>query len=325
MGWWHADTVTKIGGKVISVADPVKERRQKIADKFGAEAYATVEALLNGRDIDILHICTTTTTHDDIIRQALQQGLHVFVEKPLSGTLAQTRALDTLAQTTGKGLCPVHQYAFQRSIETILAQRHRAGALTHIDLQFYSAGGDNFPVSDHSQIAADILPHPVSILSRLFPGKPLAKMDWNILASGAAGWEMTTQIDGIFIRISISLRARPTCAVLTLRGARGSFVADLFHDYVLFRDGIPSRRTKMLRPFADAFGHLFRASVNIVGRTARREPAYPGLQALTRHFHEACTTGGPQPIPVDDIMAAAEIRDGFLNNVLPAATPEPGR
>lgn len=322
MGWWHAHTVARIGGQVVGVADPLRERGQKIADKFGAEPYVSTEEMLQGPEIDILHICSNSASHDAIIRQALQQNVHVFVEKPLAETLAQTRSLISLTQKAGKALCPVHQYAFQRSVETILAQRSRAGNITHMDLQFFSAGGDATPVAGHPQIAADILPHPISILSRFFPDHPLADLGWTVLASAHAGWEIATQIDGIFVRISISLQARPTCAALTLHGDRGSFVADLFHDYVLFRDGTASRRTKMQRPFTDALGHLLRATGNMTGRLVRREPAYPGLQTLTRRFHAACAGNGPQPVSARDIMAAAALRDQFLQSTLPDPKPE---
>ena len=323
MGMWHAHTVARIGGKIVGVADPVSEQCQKISQKYGAKKFETAAEMLNGVGIDILHVCTTTSSHEAIIQAALQQDVHVFVEKPLANNLAQTQSLIALAQKNNCALCPVHQYAFQRSIETILEQRGRAGAITHVDLQFFSAGGDDAPATDHAQIAADILPHPVSILSRLFPEQPMEDLVWKVEAAARSGWEITTQIDGIIVRISISLRARPTSAALIVRGDRGSFVADLFHDYVLFREGTASRRTKMLRPFADALGHLSRASSNIIGRLARREPAYPGLQTLTRRFHSACAGTGTQPIPANDTIAAARIRDYFLDSVYPASNPEP--
>lgn len=323
MGWWHAHTVARIGGNVVGVADPISERRQEIAGKFSAEPYANSDEMLDRAALDILHICTTTSTHEKIIQQAMQQNTHVFVEKPLTETLAQTRSLIALAEKSSRALCPVHQYAFQRSIETILAQRDRAGAITHVELQFFSAGADNAPNTDHAQIAADILPHPISILQRLFPDQALADIGWNIETSGASGWIMTAPVDGVFASISISLRARPTCATLVLRGDRGSFVADLFHDYVLFRDGTASRRTKIQRPFTDAVGHFSRASGNMIRRMARREPAYPGLQSLTRRFYGACAGQWQQPIPAKDIVAVARMRDRFLNHALTASAQGP--
>ena len=290
--------------------------------------FSDVATLLDSARPDVLHICTPTDTHAALLALAAARGVHVFAEKPMAADTAQTQALLTLAQAHGILLCPVHQYAFQSSVETILRDRARAGTVALVDLAFFSAGAAGQPASAYPAIAADILPHPISILQRLFPGALPAPADWQVTTAGpdSGSYMLSTTTGGAVLRISLSLTARPTCATLEYRGSTGSFAADHFHDYVLFRSGIANRRSKMTRPFSDALGHLGLAATNLAGRALRRELAYPGLRALCQRFYaavEKLEADGVEssPISAADILAGAALRDHF-RGVTRAGGPE---
>lgn len=313
MGRWHAHCVARTGAPLVAVADPDLARAELIGRRYGARSYRGLGDMLAAGNIDILHVCTSTASHAPIIRQALEHGIHVLVEKPLAETAARTAELCDLARRSGRRLCPVHQYAFQRSVERIMSQRGRIGTPTHLELKFFSAGADDVPMAQHPRVAADILPHPISIIQRLYPGAVLDPAGWRIADAGPSGWEILSQIDEVFLRISISLNSRPTCAALILRGDHGSFVADLFHDFVRFRDGAVSRRAKMMRPFRDGAGQLSGASLNLARRMLRREPAYPGLRGLVAGFQAACAGQAAAPIEAAEMISAAAVRDWFVD------------
>ena len=319
MGQWHRAAAQRAGATVVAIADPARAAR--LAGKTVA-VFSDVAAMLDRVKPDVLHICTPTATHAALLEVAAARGVHVFVEKPMAADTAQTQALLDLAQAHGILLCPVHQYAFQTSVDTILRDRARAGVAALVDLAFFSAGAAGQPATAYPAIAADILPHPISILQRLFPGALPAPADWQVTTAGpdsgadSGSYMLSTTMGGALLRISLSLTARPTCATLDYRGSTGSFAADHFHDYVLFRGGIASRRSKMTRPFSDALGHLGLAATNLAARALRRELAYPGLLALCRRFYAAVERVGVEgaqssPISAEDILAGAALRDHF--------------
>ena len=319
MGRWHADAARRAGAQVVAAADPDRARAARIAPA----SYADLQEMLAATTPDLLHLCTPTATHGALLRLAAAQGVHAFAEKPLAADLAETRALLDAAGAAGTRLCPVHQYAFQSSIETILRRRDRLGDPVLIELAFFSAGAEGQPTAAQptaaqpttarlATIAADILPHPLSILQRLFPGPLPAAALWQIAQPGPATFALQTTLAGALVRITLSLSARPTRATLDLYGTSGAFTADLFHDYGFFRDGSASRRSKLTRPLRDGAGHFGHACLNLAGRALRRETAYPGLAALTARVYASLDGGAPEPILPGQILEIAALRDDFL-------------
>ncbi|MBV36152.1 MAG: hypothetical protein CMP47_11995 [Rickettsiales bacterium] len=311
MGRWHAHAARRLGARVVAVADPDAARARALAGP-GVPVFADPDTLFQVIRPAVVHLCSPTATHGGAIRAAIAQGVHVFAEKPLAADAAETRDLCDQAQQAGVLLCPVHQYAFQPSVERIVAQKDRAGRLELVEMSYFSAGATGAAAGDLPRIAADILPHPIAIAQRLWPEHPLDALDWTITPAGAHGWQVTTIIGSATLRITLNLAARPTEAMLALRGEKGAWEADLFHGYSRFRDGTVGRRSKALRPFRDALSVLGHASTNMVGRVMRREPAYPGLRTLTAAFYAAVAGRSAVPIPVDQINAVAVLRDLFL-------------
>lgn len=308
MGRWHAHAARRAGARVVAAADPDTARAARLAPA----AYPDLGALLAATTPDLVHLCTPTATHGALVRLALARGVHVLAEKPLAADLAETRALLGAAAAAGRGLCPVHQYAFQSGIGTILRDRGRIGEPVLAELAFFSAGAAGQPVAAWPGIAADILPHPLSILQRLFPGPLPDARGWQMRQSGPGTFALQAGIGGALARITLSLDARPARATLDLYGTRGAFTADLFHDYAFFRDGTAGRRSKLTRPLRDGAGHLAHAALNLAGRALRREPAYPGLSALCARVYASLDGTTPAPILPAQMLEVAALRDAFL-------------
>jgi predicted dehydrogenase len=312
MGRWHAHAARQAGASVVAIADLDLDRAQRLASPFGAVAVTTASNLFQTSNIAALHICTPTHTHAQITRDALRHGAHVFIEKPLAASEDETKALLVEAERASKLICPAHQYAFQRSVNKILMRRPEAGALTSVELKFFSAGATASDADTYAAIAGDILPHSLSILHRLFPAQPLAALEWRVDRAINGEWELGATIEKTRIRILIGLLSRPTTAFLTICGTHGAFEADLFHDYVLWRGGAVSRSAKIAQPFVRSAGHLAAAACNLAYRGFRNEPAYPGLRTLISKFYEACVGGGAAPISNQQIIDAARVRDRFI-------------
>ncbi|MCA0273861.1 MAG: Gfo/Idh/MocA family oxidoreductase [Proteobacteria bacterium] len=315
MGRWHAHAARRIGASVVGVADPEPGRAARLAGS-AETAFASLPELLRAVRPDILHVCGPTGMHREAIELALASGVHVFVEKPLALTAAETRELCDMAAAAKVVLCPVHQYAFQRAVERILAGLPRSGPPVQVEMTFFSAGAEGADPERLPALAADILPHPVSIAQRFWPGVRLATLDWKIEPMGPGGWQLSAPIGDASLRIALSFSARPTEASLVVRGSKGTWTADLFHGFARFRDGTASRATKALRPFADAFGLLGAASGNLAGRTLRREPAYPGLRELTARVYAAAQGAAGCPITAEEAVEVAALRDLFLERTV---------
>ena len=71
----------------------------KISREFGYRSFSEINQLLQA--VDVVDIVTPTLTHFALAKKALQNGLHVFLEKPITATVEQANELVSLAKSKG--------------------------------------------------------------------------------------------------------------------------------------------------------------------------------------------------------------------------------
>lgn len=85
IGRRHLKNLGSLGADLIA-ADPDPARRDQVSQELGIECFETAaEAFEGGADAAL--ICTPTAMHLDPALTAAQQGLHLFIEKPIAATL----------------------------------------------------------------------------------------------------------------------------------------------------------------------------------------------------------------------------------------------
>jgi predicted dehydrogenase len=319
MGGWHASAIRRAGGKVIAVVDSDGERAAALAKDFvGAQVYTHLEDALSQARPAVVHLCTPTSTHGKQAEQALKAGAHLFVEKPLASTLQDTQDIISLAEQNRLAVCPVHQFIFQDGVQRVQAWLPKAGDILQISFTIHSAGGVRLAPADLDALAADILPHPLSLLQALLPGS--LESDWNVSrpAPGelrATGTHFEHSLEGgVGLAIEISLNARPTQNSVSVAAKNATLNADLFHGFAVRLPGTISRTHKIIQPFENSLRQFSAAAGNLVVRLLNNESAYPGLRRLVCLFYEALRIGGIPPIPVHDTIAVARARQIILAN-----------
>ena len=87
------------GVSVVAVCDPVVARAQGLARRFAVDrSFGSVAELVAWGEVDCVHVLAPPDRHGEIVRECLDAGLHVFVEKPLAMTSAQAAELGRLAE-----------------------------------------------------------------------------------------------------------------------------------------------------------------------------------------------------------------------------------
>ncbi len=313
MGRWHADAAARSGAAVVAVLDPQLGLAGRLADAHGARGYADLDRLLAESEIDVLHVCTPLATHGDLASRALDAGLHVLVEKPLVPDADATVALLDHARTAGRIVCPVHQFPFQRGVQTVLARRAELGTVLGFDAVFHSAGAVGRDDHATDAVVADLLPHPISLMQTLLPGAPPAE-GWQTVHPHAGELTATAVQGAATVRVRISMGARPTVARLALYGTAGAAHLDLFHGYAVVEPGAVSRARKVAAPFARAGREVAAATGNLGRRAVRWEPAYPGLRELVGRFYHAVRGEARPPVSDAQTVEVARLRDRLIRD-----------
>lgn len=94
-----------------AVVEPAAERARIAASLLpGVRVYPRLEELLAQHQVDFVDICTPPRFHADLALGALEAGLHVFCEKPLSACLDEVRAIRQAAGQARKVVFTVNNW-----------------------------------------------------------------------------------------------------------------------------------------------------------------------------------------------------------------------
>ena len=102
IGTVHVEALRRIGVDVRGVLGSSPERGAQRASALGvAQAYPSLEALLEDDAVRVVHITSPNHLHVPQARQILAAGRHVVCEKPLAMTAAESAGLVSLAAASG--------------------------------------------------------------------------------------------------------------------------------------------------------------------------------------------------------------------------------
>lgn len=314
-GRWHAHAARKAGASLIAIVDPDSDKARRLATRLGGiQTYQSLTDMFSKQKPEVIHICTPTKTHAELALQAIGSGVAVMLEKPMAQTFNEVQQLYEHARDRKVQLCPVHQFLFQDGIKKILSQRSLAGEIVHLEAVVHSAGGQGKAGTGLDEIAADILPHPLSLIQNFLPAN-LPEQGWSVIHSRPGDLHCLGMKGNVGITVSISMNARPPVCSFLIVGTQGTFHADLFHGSSYFEPGSVSRGDKILRPFSSSLRSLSSAARNLVGRIVRWEPAYPGLTSLVSEFYLSVKTRSELPISPEHALSVARARDSLIRQI----------
>ena len=192
-------------------------------------------------EVDGIVIATPTTTHATVIEQALERGVPVFVEKPLTNDPA---AADRLAAMAGKRLFVMDKWRYHLGVE-LLRDLARDGSLGAVRGLLTTRIGWGNP-HDDVDAAWVLAPHDLSIALEILGELPGARAAVADLSSGEVQGLVGLLGERPWHRLEISVRSPERRREVQLVCQEGvALLADGYSEHVLVhRDGAdePERR-----------------------------------------------------------------------------------
>jgi len=142
--------------ELVGFYDASQENAQQVASEHGINSYDTIEELINA--VDVVDIVTPTLSHFDCAEKALNAGKHVFIEKPVTNTLAEAEKLIDLAKTKGLKIQVGHVERFNPAF--VAAQSYMGQPMfieTHRLAQFNPRGLD-------VPVVLDLMIHDIDVI-----------------------------------------------------------------------------------------------------------------------------------------------------------------
>lgn len=118
LGRIHAKLLCELQSQaMVGVYDIVPEAAQKVAKEFDTTAFASLEALLS--NVDAVVIANSTSAHYETLLTCINQGVHCFVEKPITSSGEEAKEILQLAEQKGVLLQVGHVERFNPALASL--------------------------------------------------------------------------------------------------------------------------------------------------------------------------------------------------------------
>lgn len=176
-GYWGPNIVRNFHGqersRVVAVCDKSPKSLQRVRMAFpDMPTTSDFSELLTSPDIDAIAVVTPVWTHFELAKTALENGKHVFVEKPFTCTTAQAEELIELADRKHLKIMVDHTFLFTGAVKR-MKELIDDGTLG--ELYYYDSTRVNLGLFQHDvNVLWDLAPHDLSIMDYLIKEKPEA-------------------------------------------------------------------------------------------------------------------------------------------------------
>lgn len=177
-GYWgskHMRVLSSMPGVQVTIVDQDPERIAEAKRSYpSAEAAHHLDDVL-GR-VDAVVVATPPTAHAAVALQALRQGRHALVEKPLATTIEDAQEMVDTAATNGVQLMVGHTFEYNAAVWKLkeIIDSGELGRVLYIDAARLSLG----KYQRDCNVIWDLAPHDISIASFLLDEVPRTAWVW---------------------------------------------------------------------------------------------------------------------------------------------------
>jgi predicted dehydrogenase len=176
-GYWGPNVARNLstldGSKLLVIADlSEKARTRALKDHPGIQVTADANEVLTSTAIDAVAIVSPVWTHYELAKTALENGKHVFVEKPFTSNTEQAEELIELAEKKNLRIMVDHTFLFTGAVRKI---RQMLDEKALGKLYYYDSTRVNLGLFQHDiNVLWDLAPHDLSIMDYLIGAVPEA-------------------------------------------------------------------------------------------------------------------------------------------------------
>ncbi|MFL2983112.1 MAG: Gfo/Idh/MocA family protein [Candidatus Neomarinimicrobiota bacterium] len=275
---------------VKAIASRDKENKSEIENKLKIGFYHNYESLIQDKDINAIYIPLPNSLHAKWIEKALENNLHILVEKPLACNLDDIKRLNKIAAKKNLVLIENFQFRFHKQLSIIknLLEQNKIGEIRCLRSSF------GFPPFDDSNniryskklgggalLDAGVYPIKISSIffnddisalsSTLFYDKSLGVDIWG-------GGYLVQENGNLFSQIAFGFDNYYQCN-LEIWGSKGKIIADRIftappEEKQIIRLQTPNSEKNIEIPPDNHFVNMFHHFYNLIFTKKEREKEY---------------------------------------------------
>ena len=328
--------------EVVSVCDCEPLMAKQIAQRFGiTKCFSDLKEMLRVVSPDVVHITTPPQSHYPLARECLQEGIHVYLEKPFTVTAEEAESLIQLADRKNVRITAGHNLQFtleMLAMRRLVNEGFLGGKPIHVESYFsYDLGDRSYAGTflgnqQHwvrqlpGQLLHNIISHGVARLAEFLDAEVADVIAIADQSPGLRGFGRNDVQDElrVLIRDNSGMTAFFCFSTqvrglnqLRIYGPAGSITADITTGTVVRNPNrsYKSYLTYFIPPLRTAKEHFRNAGRNVANFARRRLYQDFGMKELIERFYNSVRKGDPLPIPYREILLTARIMDKIFAQV----------
>lgn len=295
LGRYHAQKYLRYPGvELRAVVDIDPGRARRIAAEAGVQAYRDHRRLIG--KVDLASVVVPTAAHFGVARDLLEAGIHVLMEKPMTATPGQGRALIELAAAKGLVLQVGHVERFNPVARALWERVDEPRYIESLRLAPFQPRGTDI------NVVLDLMIHDIDLILRLVHS-PLQRID----ASGAPVLSHQTDIANARLQFANGCVANVTASRVSPKAVR--------------RMHLFQRDAWLTADFGHQTLDIYRGQQgngeNALAMTGERLELAPGdaLEQEIRAFVDSVRRGEPAAVSGDEGLRALETAMDVMHQV----------
>lgn len=332
----HLQTLRGIQGvNVAGVCDLSPALAQFTADRFAVPNWFTdYREMIEQDDIDVVHVLTPPATHNSIVRDCLDSGKHVIVEKPIALSHMAFCELWEYATIRNLQLIENHNYRFNEPIQQLerAIRSGQIGTVEEIEVRIIvnirgsgRYADENLPHPSHqlpAGIIHEFITHFAYMLLNFMPPGSIDNID-TIRAAwrnhGGGNLFKYDDLDATILagathgRLRFSCHQWPDSFSVQIRGSNGVATAELFHPacQVIRRRTVGQHLTPLVNSLTGA-RTMAQSGFGSIWRKIRNQGAYEGLSRFLELTYDSLRSNKELPVTYQQMDETSRLVDALL-------------
>jgi predicted dehydrogenase len=340
----HASQIQRVAGcEIVGVCDREPLMARQLYERFRVKRWFTdLAELLNESQPDVVHITTPPESHFDIARTCLQQGCHVYVEKPFTLYSEQAQQLVDLARQKGLKLTVGHNYQFShaaRRMRALVESGYLGGTPFHMESYYgYDLGDPRYAralLGDKQhwvrklpgKLLQNIISHGIARVAEFLTSDTPCVIAYAFASPLLKGMNEEEIVDELRVMIweaermtayfTFSSQMRPLIHQFRIYGPKNGMILDQDHETVIRLRGekFKSYADKFIPPLLFAKQYLKNLIQNTGLFVTNDFHMDAGMKYLIESFYRSIRQGAPLPIPYREILRTVKIMDAIFDQL----------
>lgn len=325
--------------ELAGICDVDEDVARDLADEYDTRAFFDLEEMIDAVDLDWIHLCTPVQTHLDLARTAIEAGIPVQIEKPITETYAEFEELAEVATAHGVPVSEVHNHVFDPAMRVAMARKAegRLGEVRGVNLVYTGSSNPDDPNRGpwNFDLAGgefeEGLPHPLYLTLRA-GGYPRDEHAIRATTSLFGDYDKPFDYDGAQVQYVTADEVLCSTTVvggtipnrvLMIHGTEASLTVDFVSQTVEVHD-----REYKSSSVARALNNLDRAGDRLLGTAANvrgvarraRNDDWETEKMMNGHYYQfdaearALSTESELPVPLDEARWTVRLMEAIRDD-----------